>query len=100
VVAALDCVSGVYNVGESPVRRSEWAYAIQRASGDPSGRSAKFYPTLLQRLGGARAEPLTRSHRVSSAAFRDATGWRPRYDALRGGWSGFATDASTEERAA
>ncbi|HEX4018583.1 MAG TPA: NAD(P)-dependent oxidoreductase [Frankiaceae bacterium] len=87
VAAALACGSGVYNVGESPVRRSAWAYAIQRASGDPSGRSARFYPALLQRLAGPRAEPLTRSHRVSCAAFHDATGWRARYDATGGGWS-------------
>ena len=100
VVAALDCGSGVYNVGESPVRRSDWAFAIQRASGDPSGRAAKFYPRVIQRLAGPRAEPLSRSHRVSSTAFRDATGWRPHYDALRGGWSGIATSAWIEERAA
>jgi nucleoside-diphosphate-sugar epimerase len=99
VVAALECVSGVYNVGESPVRRSAWAFAIQRASGDPTGRSAKFYPALLQRLAGARAEPLTRSQRVSSSAFRDATGWRPRYDALRGGWSGVPAAEATDVRA-
>jgi nucleoside-diphosphate-sugar epimerase len=96
VVAALECPSGVYNVGETPVRRSDWAFAIQRASGDPSGRAAKFYPSLLQRLAGARAEPLTRSHRVSSRAFRDATGWRPRLDALRGGWSGLLLAESAE----
>jgi nucleoside-diphosphate-sugar epimerase len=99
VVAALECASGVYNVGESPVRRSDWAYAIQRASGDPSGRAAKFYPSLLQRLAGPRAEPLTRSHRVSSSAFRDAAGWRPRYHALRGGWSDVRAADAVELRA-
>jgi hypothetical protein len=36
---------------------------------------------------GARAEPLTRSQRVSSEDFATATGWRPRYDSLGGGWS-------------
>lgn len=89
VVAALAITSGVYNVCEAPVLRSDWAAAIGRAArGDATASAAaKFYPALLQRLAGARAEPLTRSHRISSAAFADATGWQPRYDSLRGGWS-------------
>jgi nucleoside-diphosphate-sugar epimerase len=105
VAAALACDSGIYNVCETPVLRSDWAAAIGRAArggaareaareGDTAGPAAKFYPRLLQRLAGARAEPLTRSHRVSSAAFRQATGWRPHYDCLRGGWSASPTAAS------
>lgn len=89
VVAALAITSGVYNVCEAPVLRSDWAAALGRAAHgtDPASAAAKFCPALLQRLAGARAEPLTRSHRISNAAFADATGWRPRYDSLRGGWS-------------
>lgn len=87
VVAALGCDSGVFNVGEPPVLRADWAAAIGRAAGGETGAAAKFYPAFMQRLAGARAEPLTRSQRVSSGAFATATGWRPRYGSLRGGWS-------------
>ena len=93
VVAALSCDSGIYNVCETPVRRANWAVAIGRAARAENGvdddgfyPAAKFYPALLQRLAGPRAEPLTRSHRVSNTAFREATGWRPQYNALGGGW--------------
>jgi nucleoside-diphosphate-sugar epimerase len=85
VAAALACGSGVYNVCASPVRRSDWAIALGRDAG--SGMAATFYPPLLQRLAGARAEQLTRSLRVSNAAFVELTGWRPRYDRLDDGWS-------------
>lgn len=69
--------------------RSDWAAAIGRAArGRPrQAAAAKFYSALVQRLAGARAEPLTRSQRVSNAAFTEATGWHPRYNSLRGGWS-------------
>jgi len=96
VAAALACDSGTYNVCETPVLRSDWAAAIGRAARAEAtaGTTAKFYPPLLQRLAGARAEPLTRSHRVSNAAFSQATGWHPHYDSLRGGWSDCPAAAS------
>jgi nucleoside-diphosphate-sugar epimerase len=84
VVAALMCSAGTYNVAETPVLRADWATAIGRAAG---AASAKFYPRLLQRLAGPRAEPLTRSQRVSSDAFASATGWSPRYSCVDGGWA-------------
>jgi nucleoside-diphosphate-sugar epimerase len=84
VVAALTIDSGTYNVCEPPVLRSDWAAAIGQAAG--SG-PAKFYPGFMQRLAGARAEPLTRSQRVSSGAFTTLTGWHPRYSSVHGGWA-------------
>jgi nucleoside-diphosphate-sugar epimerase len=88
VVAALAIAGGTYNVCEAPVLRSDWAAAIGRAArgNGPGSAAAKFYPALLQRLAGPRPEPLSRSHRVSNAAFGAAAGWRPRHDSLRGGW--------------
>jgi len=70
--------------------RPDWAAAIGRAArgGDTPSAAAQVHPALLQRLAGPRAEPLTRSHRAGSAVFAEATGWRPRYDALRGGRPG------------
>jgi nucleoside-diphosphate-sugar epimerase len=84
VMAALECPAGIYNVCEPPVRRSEWATAIGIAVGT---RPARFYPALIQRLAGPRAEPLGRSHRVDSAAFTAATGWAPRHRSTHGGWN-------------
>jgi nucleoside-diphosphate-sugar epimerase len=86
VVAALGCVAGIYNVAEPPVRRSEWAAAIGAAAG--AAGPAKFYPALLQKFAGPRAEPLTRSHRVDSAKFAAAAGWVPLGRSTKGGWSG------------
>jgi nucleoside-diphosphate-sugar epimerase len=88
VLLALRCPPGIYNVCEPPVRRSEWATAIGTAVG---AGPAKFYPTLVQRLAGPRAEPLSRSHRVESTAFASATGWAPRSRSTHGGWSGYPT---------
>jgi nucleoside-diphosphate-sugar epimerase len=90
VVAALGCPPGIYNVAEPPVRRSEWAAAIGAAAG--SG-PARFYPALLQKLAGPRAEPLTRSQRVDSAKFIAATGWEPAGRSTHGGWSAQTTMA-------
>lgn len=85
VVDALACPGGIFNVCEPPVRRGDWARAVGSAAG--AGRPARFYPALVQRLAGPRAEPLARSHRVSSVAFQEVAGWRPRCDSLDGGWS-------------
>jgi nucleoside-diphosphate-sugar epimerase len=85
VDAALDCAPGIYNVAEPPVRRSAWAAAIGAAAGTGP---AKFYPALLQKLAGPRAEPLTRSQRVDSSRFAAATGWVPASRSTQGSWSG------------
>lgn len=90
VVAALGCAPGIYNVAEPPVRRSAWAAAIGAAAG---AGPAKFYPALLQKLAGPRAEPLTRSQRVDSARFAAATGWAPAGRSTHGGWSGHQVKA-------
>jgi nucleoside-diphosphate-sugar epimerase len=83
VVAALGCPAGIYNVCEPPVRRSDWAAAIGAAAGRGP---ATFYPALVQRLAGPRAEPLGRSLRVDSGAFTNATGWLPVRRSTSGGW--------------
>lgn len=83
VAAALSAPSGVYNVGAEPVRRSD----LTSAFGEAAGRtSARFVPNWVVTLAGDRLEPLTRSHRVSSAALHEATGWKPRYDVFDTAW--------------
>lgn len=72
------------------MRRSEWAVAIGSAAG---AGPARFYPALMQKLAGPRAEPLTRSQRVASARFTAMTGWAPRSRSTHGGWSRYPLDA-------
>ena len=74
VLAAMSAPSGIYNVAGLPVRRSEWAEALGRWA--DTGEPAKFLTGLPKRIAGSKAEPLARSHRISSDAFYTATGWR------------------------
>ena len=83
VVAALTAPSGVYNVGAEPVRRSDLVDGYARAVGR---ESVGCMGPLLQRLSGPRAEPLTRSLRVSSELFRSQTGWSPRWARFDSSW--------------
>lgn len=81
VVAALSVPGGLYNVGAEPVRRKDLMRGYAQAVGRPS---VGFMGPLMRRASGRRAEPLTRSLRVSSQEFRRAAGWSPsrgRFDA-------------------
>lgn len=83
VVAALTVAGGVYNVGAEPVRRRDLVQGFAEAAGRTTGR---FAGSVQQRLTGRRAEPLTRSHRVSSEHFRAQTGWTPRRERFGASW--------------
>lgn len=83
VVAALTAPSGVYNVGAEPVRRRD----LVRAYAEAVNRdSVGFMGPLLRRMAGRRAEPVTRSLRVSSEHFRAQTGWTPRRARFDASW--------------
>ncbi len=83
VIAALGAPSGVYNVGAEPVRRADYVAAFA----DAVGRSeVGFLGPVLSRLAGARAEPLTRSLRVSAEHFTASTGWTPRRPVFGSSW--------------
>jgi nucleoside-diphosphate-sugar epimerase len=76
VVAALDVPLGVYNVAEAdPSTRSLHREALAQASGRKSLRTV---PWPLVKLGGAGAESLTRSHRISSDHLRRVSPWKAR----------------------
>lgn len=83
VVAALDAPAGTYNVvDDRPLRRDEHVVAMARALGvsPPAVRSAAVeLPPAFSAL--------TRSLRVSNAAFRRATGWEPRSPSAWEGWA-------------
>lgn len=83
VLAALAAPSGTYNVGAEPVRRADFVQAFADAVGRPR---VGFVGPLLSKLAGARAEPLTRSLRVSADHFTATTGWAPRRPGFGASW--------------
>ena len=83
VVAGLTAPSGIYNVGAEPIRRADLVVAYGRAVG---ATDAAFMSRLLQRLGGDRLEPLTRSQRVRSEALATAAAWRPDHPQFGTDW--------------
>ena len=91
VLAALSAPSGVYNVGAEPVRRSDYVAAFAEAVGRAE---VGFLGPVLGRMSGVRAEPLTRSLRVSSEHFTATTGWTPRRPTFGASWLDDAAVAS------
>lgn len=87
-VAALDIEPGTYDVGDDePMRRDDLVFAQAAAV----GRARLLRPpSALAR--GAAAETQTRSHRVSAARFRAASGWRPSYPSARECWQQVAAE--------
>jgi nucleoside-diphosphate-sugar epimerase len=84
VVAALTVPAGIYNVAEDePLTKKQGAKALGSAVGK---RPWLYLPGVFVRLGGQKSSVLTRSQRISSAAFKAASGWSPRYPSPREGW--------------
>lgn len=91
VVAALHAPAGTWNVVEDePLRRHEQVELLAAVVGRP----VRPLPTLLGRVGATRA--LARSLRLSNRAFREATGWAPRYTSPRQGWPDVAAEIDRE----
>lgn len=89
VVAALAVPSGVYNVvDDEPLTRGDYLAAFGDAFGvkPPKPTPAR----LVKLLGGASADGLVASQRVSNEKFRDASGWAPAYRDARVGWAAVA----------
>ncbi|WP_436793054.1 NAD-dependent epimerase/dehydratase family protein [Actinospongicola halichondriae] len=75
VVAALTVAPGVYNIADDdpPTRRQAGA-----AVAEELGKGRPFHlPTGVVRRLMPSSEVLARSHRISNARFKDATGWKP-----------------------
>jgi nucleoside-diphosphate-sugar epimerase len=83
VAAALTAPAGVYNVGAEPVRRDDMTRVFGELVGHPE---IGFMPKLVVKVAGERLEPLTRSQRVSSDHFHEATGWKPLHHAFDASW--------------
>ncbi len=85
VVAALSAPAGTYNVADDePLTRAAAGRAVAEARG--RSRPPRTVPDAVLRRLPASARLLTRSHRVSSRRFRDATGWAPDHPSLAGSW--------------
>jgi len=86
VAASLGLPSGEYNiVDDEPLTAREYAAAVTGALG--AGRAWSI-PTWTFRLaaGSGPTSYILRSQRVSSARFKQATGWAPRHPSAREGW--------------
>ena len=84
VVASLRAPSGVYNAGAAPIRRSDLVAAYGRAAGKDN--DGAFLSRVMQRFGGERLEPMTRSQRVCSAALARAAAWQPDHPEFGSEW--------------
>jgi nucleoside-diphosphate-sugar epimerase len=83
IVAGLRAPSGIYNAGATPIRRSDLVAAYGRAAGAGDGA---FLSRVMQRLGGERLEPMTRSQRVCSAELARSTAWQPSHAEFGTDW--------------
>lgn len=87
-VAALRAPSGIYNVvDDQPMTRRETFDAL----GSALGKRGLAYPSpladrVIRLIMGKKLEMVSRSFRVSNAAFKRATGWKPAYPSVREGW--------------
>jgi hypothetical protein len=86
VVAALDAASGTYDVVDEPTTRHEQMLALAASVGRRRLWHAPgwFVPKKAGYLGA--------SQRVSNAAFRAATGWRPFSPTVREGYAKMARE--------
>lgn len=91
VVGALTVPTGIYNVADDePLTRGDHLAAFGAAFGIKPPK-----PTpgrLIKLLGGATAEGLLASQRVSNRKFRAASGWAPAYRDARVGWAAVAAE--------
>jgi hypothetical protein len=71
-------------VDDEPLTRAELDDVLAAAVGRERLRPM---PNLPVRLLGDKLDHVVRSHRISNRAFRQATGWAPRYASLRDGLS-------------
>lgn len=84
VFAALRVPAGIYNVtDDSPLRRREAFDLLAAALGV---KPPRIPPPWVTAMMGSLGETLGRSHRLSNAKFRQASGWVPKVPSLREGW--------------
>lgn len=83
VVASLDVPAGVYNiVDDEPLTRRELAEVLASIVGR---KHLRFLPLWLTNLLGGPLPLLSRSQRMTNAAFKRVSGWTPRFPSARTG---------------
>ena len=96
VVSAMKVHAGTYNVGDDePMRRRAYFDALATALGAPS---PWLPPAWAAKLFGSVGETIGRSHRMSNAKFRRASGWLPRYPSVVEGWRSVVAEMSPHPR--
>ncbi len=84
VFASLRVPAGVYNVTDNvPMRRRQVFDLLAHALGV---KPPRILPQWFTRLAGSVGDTLGRSHRLSNARFRQASGWVPRVPSVREGY--------------
>ncbi|HTE46130.1 MAG TPA: NAD(P)-dependent oxidoreductase [Gemmatimonadaceae bacterium] len=84
VCAALDAPAGTYNIcDDEPVTRRVLADLLAESIGSAKPR---LMPSWLSHVGGSGIALMSRSLRMSNAAFKAATGWAPRWRSVRQGF--------------
>jgi len=85
VVAALDLVSGAYNVVDNePMTHRQFGEALAAIAGVPRPKTP---PQWLVPLTGSMGETMARSLRISNARLREFGDWRPQHATAREGWA-------------
>lgn len=84
VFASLRVPAGAYNITDNlPMRRREALDLLAKALGV---KPPRIPPLWVTKLSGALGDTLGRSHRLSNARFRQASGWIPKVSSVREGW--------------
>ena len=84
VFAALKVPAGVYNITDDvPMRRRE---AFDLLAHELGVKPPRIPPTWVTTMMGSLGDTLGRSHRLSNARFRQASGWAPKVPSLKEGW--------------
>ena len=84
VFASLRVPAGTYNVTDNlPMRRREVFNHLAKALG---AKPPRIPPLWLTKMTGSLGDTLGRSHRLSNAKFRQASGWVPKVPSVREGW--------------
>lgn len=98
VFASLRVPAGVYNVTDNvPMRRREVFDLLARMLGV---KTPRIPPLWLTKIAGSFGDTLGRSHRLSNARFRQASGWVPRVPSVKEGWQILAAELKGSGNAA